>query len=104
MEWERNQIINININMATKKIKVLLVEDDKMILDMYQMRLKEEEWIVFTTERGSEAIVLAKKQKPNIILLDIMLPEVDGFTILQELKSDPATKKIPVFSPKSARG
>lgn len=83
--------------MAGKKIKILLVEDDKMILDMYKNRFEKEGYEVLTTDRGSEAMELARKEKPKIVLLDIILPEVDGFTILKNLKSDAATKKIPVL-------
>jgi len=83
--------------MSNKKIKVLLVEDDSMIVQMYKTRMDSEGWEVFFTDRGSEAMKIAKEEKPDIILLDIILPEVDGFTILKDLKADPATKKILVL-------
>lgn len=79
------------------KIKALLVEDDSLILEMYKTRMVSEGWEVFTTDRGSEAIKLAKEQKPDIILLDVILPETDGFSILEELKSESSTKNIPVL-------
>lgn len=83
--------------MSDKKAKVLLVEDEAMIVDMYKLRLEEEGYEVLTTDKGSEALEMAKEQKPDIVLLDIMLPEIDGFTILQGLKDQSATKKIPVL-------
>ncbi|MFA6594530.1 MAG: response regulator [Candidatus Buchananbacteria bacterium] len=83
--------------MPGDKIKVLLVEDDTMIVDMYKLRLEEEGYEVTVTDRGSQAIELAKGEKPNIILLDIILPEVDGFTVLSSLKSETAVKNIPVI-------
>ncbi|NCN07127.1 response regulator transcription factor [Candidatus Falkowbacteria bacterium] len=83
--------------MSKKKIKALLVEDDQMIVQMYKIRMEDEGWEVFTTDRGSEAMKLAKAEKPDIILLDIILPEVDGFSILKDLRSDTTTKKIPVM-------
>jgi len=83
--------------MTDKKIKILLVEDDAMILDMYKGRLEEEGYEVFTTDKGSSAIELAKKEKPEIILLDVILPEVDGFTILDEIKQDKLLKNTPVM-------
>ena len=49
------------------------------------------------TEKGSEAIELARGQKPAIILLDVILPEVDGFNILQTLKANTETQKIPIL-------
>ncbi|MFA6525878.1 MAG: response regulator [Candidatus Buchananbacteria bacterium] len=83
--------------MSDKKLKVLLVEDDQMIVEMYKLKLETDGFEVFVTDKGSEAIELAGKEKPDIILLDIILPEIDGFSILQEIKSDSATKKIPVM-------
>ena len=79
------------------KIKALLVEDDQLILEMYKARMANEGWEVFTTDRGSEALQLAKEQKPDIILLDVILPETDGFSILKELKAENLTKNIPVL-------
>ena len=83
--------------MPTKKSSILLVEDDKMIVQMYQLRLEEEGFEVFSTDKGTEALAWAKEHQPDLVLLDIILPEVDGFTILQQLKSDQSTKKIPVL-------
>lgn len=80
-----------------QKTKILLVEDDRMIIDMYKMRLEEEGYDVSVTEKGSEALEQAKNEKPAVILLDVMLPEVDGFSILQSLKNQPETKRIPVL-------
>lgn len=83
--------------MAENKLKVLLVEDESMIVDMYKMRLEGDGFEVLVTDKGSEAIEMAKKDKPDIILLDVILPETDGFSILQNLKSDSKTKNIPVM-------
>lgn len=82
--------------MPDKKTKILLVEDEQMIVDMYKLRLEEESFAVLVTDKGSEALELAEKEKPAIILLDIILPEVDGFSILMTLKAQAATKSIPV--------
>lgn len=83
--------------MSDGKTKVLLVEDDPMIVEMYKIRLEEEGYQVLTTDQGTEAIELAKNEKPAIILLDVILPEIDGFSILQTIKDDSATKDIPVL-------
>jgi len=95
--WYDYYKLEINKSMSDKKIKVLLVEDDSMIVQMYKTRMENEGWEILTTDRGSEAIKLAKTEKPNIVLLDIILPEIDGFTILKELKVEATTKKIPVL-------
>lgn len=83
--------------MSDKKIKVLLVEDESMIVDMYKMRLEEEGFEVLVTDKGTEAFEIASKEKPNIILLDVILPEIDGFSVLQMIKGDSKTKNIPVM-------
>ncbi len=83
--------------MSDKKRKILLVEDDSMIVEMYKLRFEEEGFEVTVTDKGSEAIKLAESLKPDIILLDIILPEVDGFNILQTLKSDANTKDLPIL-------
>jgi DNA-binding response OmpR family regulator len=85
------------MNMSDKKRKILLVEDDSMIVEMYKLRFEEEGFEVTVTEKGSEAIELANSLKPDIILLDIILPEVDGFNILQSLKSEEKTKSLPIL-------
>lgn len=82
--------------MADKKPKVLLVEDDKMIIDMYTLKFTQEGYDVLQAENGKDGLEMAKKQNPNIVLLDIILPQMDGFTVLKSLKADANTKDIPV--------
>lgn len=83
--------------MPDEKKKILLVEDDPMIVEMYKMRLEEEGFEVLITDRGSEALEWAISRRPEVVLLDIILPEVDGFSILQNLKNSQETKDIPVL-------
>ena len=82
--------------MADAKTKVLLVEDDKMIIDMYTLKFSQEGYDIMQAENGQDGLDLAKSQLPDIILLDIILPQMDGFTVLKELKADANTKDIPV--------
>jgi DNA-binding response OmpR family regulator len=83
--------------MPKKKIKILIVEDEAMIADMYKLKMEETGFEVLLTDKGSEAINLAVKNKPNLILLDVIMPEIDGFAVLQELKLNEKSKSIPVF-------
>ena len=83
--------------MPDTKTKILLIEDDPMIVEMYTMRLEAEGYEVTVTDRGSEALEIAKKEKPAVILLDIILPETDGFSILQIMKAEMETKDIPIL-------
>ncbi len=77
--------------------KILLVEDDKFLLKFFAARLKEEDFEVILAEDGEEAVRKVKEEKPDLILLDLILPKKDGFAVLKEIKSDEKTKNIPVF-------
>ena len=83
--------------MDNKQTKVLLVEDDKMILDMYTLKFVQEGYKVVQAENGKDGLAMAKKENPDVILLDIILPQMDGFSVLKKLKSDSATKNFPVI-------
>lgn len=83
--------------MENQKQTLLLVEDDQMIVDMYKMRFEDEGFEVLVTDKGSQALDWAKEKKPAAILLDIILPETDGFSVLQTLKNETITKSIPVL-------
>ena len=83
--------------MADKKIKILLIEDDSFLSGMYDTKLKLEGFDVVLAEDGAKGLELAVSQGPDIILLDIILPKMDGFTALKHLKENMETKKIPVI-------
>jgi len=83
--------------MAKEKIKILLVEDDTFLLEMYATKFELEGFEVLTAEDGKKGLDMAGKEKPDIILLDILMPKMDGFTVLDELKKDKETEKIPVI-------
>jgi len=83
--------------MAENKKKILLVEDDETIGLMYKTKLENDGYEVITAENGADGLKLAKENKPGIIMLDVILPQIDGFTVLEELKKDAATKDIPVI-------
>ena len=77
--------------------KILIVEDDNAILEMYNLKFKEENFNILTAMDGLDGLEIARKELPAIILLDIMMPKMDGFAVLTELKNDPKTKGIPVL-------
>ena len=74
--------------MEKKKSKVLIVEDDKMIGSMYKIKLESDGFEIFLADNGATGLEIAKKEKPDIVMLDIILPQLDGFTVLEELKKD----------------
>ncbi len=77
--------------------KILAVEDDQAIQKALTDKLRFEGFAVFTASDGKKALELAKSENPDMILLDLILPEKDGLAVLEELKWDGATKDIPVI-------
>lgn len=82
--------------MADKKIKVLLIEDEEMLANMYEVKFKNEGFDLIKALDGAQGLKLAKSEKPDFILLDIIMPKMDGFSVLKSLKEDMETKNIPV--------
>lgn len=75
---------------------LLLIEDDPLMLRMYRKIFELEGYEVGLAEGGQEGLEKAKSDKPSLILLDIMMPKMDGFEVLANLKRDLETQKIPV--------
>lgn len=67
-----------------------------MISSMYETKLRQEDHIIYTAEDGARGLEVASQEKPDLILLDIILPQLDGFSVLRELKNNESTKHIPV--------
>jgi DNA-binding response OmpR family regulator len=79
-----------------KKPLVLAVEDDVFIASVHEKKLAKEGFEVVLAGNGQEALDFLQKKKPDIILLDLIMPIKDGFETLKELKSNPETKNIKV--------
>jgi CheY-like chemotaxis protein len=77
--------------------KVLVVEDDPDIAQLIQLHLAGNGREVLIAHRGDEALELAQRECPDLITLDVLLPDTDGFALLEALKSDPVTREIPVI-------
>ncbi|HEY9585064.1 MAG TPA: response regulator [Candidatus Paceibacterota bacterium] len=77
--------------------KILCIEDDAFLLSLVSGKLIENGFTVVTAASGSEGVEKAKQEHPDVVLLDVMLPDVGGFEILGKLKGDPATKDIPII-------
>ena len=78
--------------------KILLVEDNEMNRDMLSRRLTKRGYDVVVAVDGQQGIDMAGSQGPDLILLDMSLPVVDGWTAARQLKADPATSAIPVIA------
>ncbi|MDX9893595.1 MAG: response regulator [Patescibacteria group bacterium] len=83
--------------MAQKKVKILVVEDEAFLLDLYETRLEQEGYEVIKANNGAEGLSLAQLELPKLILLDILMPQVDGYEMLGSLKQGEKTKNIPVI-------
>lgn len=79
------------------RTKIVLVEDDQFLSKILMFRLKEEGFDVALAFDGERAIEVVKREKPNIILLDLLLPKKSGFDVLQEIKLDATISQIPVI-------
>ncbi len=78
-------------------IRVLLVEEDVFLAQIYKQKFEAEGWKVGIVQHGGDAYDEIKKKRPQVVLLDILLSQIDGFSILEKVKSDPSLKNIPVF-------
>lgn len=77
-------------------MKVLLVDDEQALLDVFTQALQTAGFSVISALSGTDGITKAKLEKPDMILLDQVMPDINGNQVLQMLKSDPATASIPV--------
>jgi DNA-binding response OmpR family regulator len=76
--------------------KILLVEDDFSIRELYQRVLADTHYNVITADDGVEGLKAVNENNPDLILLDIMMPRMNGIDVLKELKANPKTAQIPV--------
>lgn len=83
--------------MADAKVKVLIVDDDAFLSGIYATKLELEGFEVVSARDGEEGLKTAMKEKPALILLDVLMPKLDGFEVLKRLKADAETKSIPVI-------
>lgn len=77
--------------------KILLVEDDQSLREIYSIRLTAEGFEIVSASDGEEALALAVKEKPDLILSDVMMPKISGFDMLDILRSTPETKDVRVI-------
>ncbi|MHB2025816.1 MAG: response regulator transcription factor [Elusimicrobiota bacterium] len=77
--------------------KILIVDDEPAIAENLQALLSAKGYETYCAADGSEAIVKARKEKPDIILLDVILPKMDGFDVCRLLKADPSTDKAKIL-------
>lgn len=86
-----------------EKQKILVVDDHRTVGMLMESVLKLRGFQVLHAESGAEGLALARREEPSLIFLDIMMPEMDGYRVCEQLKQDPCTQAIPVIF-LSARG
>lgn len=79
------------------KQTILVVDDEKDLLDLIEYNLKKEGFAVLKAENGEEGIKAAREHKPNLVLLDIMMPKMDGLEVVELMREDDDLKSIPVI-------
>jgi len=77
--------------------QILVVDDDQLMHRLFQHHLEKAGYKMVSAMNGREALDLASRQQPNLIVMDIMMPDIDGLAALRELKKNDATKSIPVI-------
>lgn len=80
-----------------KKLKVLIVEDDSFLLNIYSTKFEGEGYAVVVAEDGEKGIDVFLEQKPDIVLLDIMMPKMNGFDFLEKVKLKKELNNIPII-------
>lgn len=77
--------------------KILIVEDEELIRDLLQKRLSQEGYEVSIAKDGIEGLEKIKEVKPDLIVLDVVMPKMGGFEVMEEMNKNPKLKKIPVI-------
>ena len=80
-----------------KKVKILLVDDDADFVESTKMVLESKPYEIIVAVNGDDGLRKAKEEKPDLILLDVIMPVADGFTAAEQIKKDPELAKIPVL-------
>lgn len=78
--------------------RILIVEDDKFLSEMYATKLKESGFEIEVAYDGEEGLRKMAEFKPDLVLLDIVLPKIDGFEVMQKIKKDPSFKDINIIA------
>lgn len=78
-------------------IKILVCDDERHIVRLIQVNLERQGWQVITAYDGKEGLEKVQSEKPDLLVLDVMMPYMDGFEVLKSLRKDPATERLPVI-------
>ena len=88
--------LNLRAGSSNGSCKVLAIDDDPMAIQLIEAVLKPEGYAVLTATGGEAGLALARQERPALVILDLLMPEVDGFAVVERLRADPATAAIPI--------
>lgn len=77
--------------------RILIVEDEEIMLDLLQRKLKTHGYEVLVARDGEEGLKLIKEERPDLIIMDLVMPKMDGFMVMEEIQKDEGLKKIPLI-------
>jgi CheY-like chemotaxis protein len=97
VEAESGRAARVRLDIPLKERTVLLVDDNPGMIDLFQRYLAGQTYRVLSAREGDEAVQIARQMHPDVVVLDVMLPGKDGWEVLQNLKTHPATSDIPVL-------
>lgn len=83
--------------MAKPQLKIAIIEDDLAISQMYRLKFESEGYDVSTADNGEEGLKLIESMSPDIVLLDMMMPTMNGDEVLQKMRAEPWGKDVPVM-------
>ena len=78
-------------------LKILVCDDERHIVRLIQVNLERQGWDVVTAYDGKEGLEKVKAEKPDLLVLDVMMPYMDGFEVLKAIRKEPETEKLPVI-------
>ena len=79
------------------KQTILIVDDEQDLIDLIEYNLKQQGFEVLTADNGNRGIQIARDEKPNLVLLDVMMPQMDGIEVCDRMREDPGLKNIPII-------
>ncbi|PSH63642.1 response regulator transcription factor [Phyllobacterium sophorae] len=80
----------------TEKTKILICDDDPLLLELVEYKLKAKGYLVIRAENGEDALIAMAAEKPDLVVLDAMMPMLDGFEVLRHIKQHPDFAQMPV--------
>lgn len=91
------KILNSNNQGSSSGKKILIIEDDRFLRELIARKLSDEGFVIIEAVDGEEGIKKIKEKKPDLVLLDLILPSIDGFEVLSQIKKEESLKSIPVI-------